>query len=31
MGMYTGFRFKGIIKKEYCEDIKKAINDIEGA
>lgn len=31
MGMYTGFRFKGIIKKEYREDIKKAINDIKGA
>lgn len=29
MGMYTGFRFKGIIKKEYREDIKKALNDFK--
>lgn len=31
MGMYTGLRFKGIIKNEYREDVKKAITDIEGA
>ncbi|AQS10588.1 hypothetical protein CLOBY_27330 [Clostridium saccharobutylicum] len=27
MGMYTGFRFKGVIKKEYREDIIKMLSE----
>ena len=29
MGMYTGLRFKGIVKKEYREDIELLLNDPE--
>lgn len=29
MGMYTGLRFKAIIKKEYRKDIKQLMNDFD--